>query len=136
MTFTASYIPIFNQAQMDLLNELHGLDGLGTDSSMWIGEFGADHGEPLASAVLVGPVTADTPMVPKNWDSIVLDGEGRAMVIVWIDSRKVATGFLNMAGGPGEPNKLNIPFGFKTGKSLIMLIVFRGRLLGSRAFYE
>jgi hypothetical protein len=133
MTFNPARIPAFNKVQMDLLNDLNGLDAPSI-ASLWLGEL--DGGEPLAAAVLAGPITGGNPMTEKRWDRLELTGEGRAMVILWIDNRKVATGMLNMTGGALSPNRLNIPQKVHTGNSLLALIIFQGRMLGCKAYFE
>jgi hypothetical protein len=136
MAFNPSNIPLFNKAQMSPLNDLGDLDDLGSLASLWLGELSGASGEMMASGVLVGPITGQAPMAEKKWDSIELSGKGRALVIAWIDNRKVAQGLLNMAGGHGLPNVLNIPQGIHTGYSLLLLIIFQGQMLGCKTHFE
>jgi hypothetical protein len=134
--YNATYIPIFNQNQMDLDNVDHGFDDLDVGISTWIGELAQEGGEPMAGVLLVGPIVGEDPTTEQNWDRLVLTGEGRAMAIVWIDRREVARGLLDMAGGPGDPNQLNFPEGVTEGQSCVILLAIQGKMLGCEVFYE
>jgi hypothetical protein len=136
VAFDPSLIPIFNQAQMDLLNQMEALEELSVGITTWVGELNGGGGELIASSVLVGPLTGDAPTEPKRWDNITLTGEGRALVFTWIDNRLVSKGMLNMAGGPRQPNVLKIPQKIHSGTSLLVLIIFLGKMLACEAFYE
>jgi hypothetical protein len=129
-------IPLFNQAQMDLQGDLHGLDQPGPAHSLWLGEVVDLGGELLAGSVLVGPLTGEAPTVMKDWDNLTLTGEGRALAIIWIDKRKVASGMLNMAGGPRNPNVLKIPEKIHSGYSFLALVIFTGEMFSCEAFFE
>ena len=130
------FITTFNDAQMSRVNNVAPLEALAATGPVWVGELSPDEGEYMAGAVLIGPFTGDAPVDEKVWDSLTLNGDGRAMTILWIDKRQVATGMLNLGGGPRQPNKLNIPERVHNGYSLLALVIFTGEMLGAEAMYE
>lgn len=136
MPYSSEHLSLFNQSQIGKENDILGLSRLPAATPLWLGEVVELGDEVLAGAVLVGPLTGEAPTEMKDWGNLTLTGKGRALVIIWIDNRRVATGMLNMAGGPRNPNVLPIPENIHSGYSFLALVIFMGEMFSCEAFFE
>ena len=130
-----AYISLFNEAQFSITNDLSRFDALAPGQDPWLGELTPDEGEFIAGAILVGPFHAGSMTTPKTWEMISFKGEGRVMVLVWIDDRLVAKGKLTLGRNTRKTNRLKLPRGNRTGASITALVILHGRLLEIKSWW-
>ena len=128
------FISVFNQIQMDPSGSIGGFDDF-VPGEEWVGEWSPNEGELLVSGVLVGPYHAGSPATLKKWERITFKGEGRAMVMVWIDGRKVAQGMVTLGKNLKNTNRLNLPRGKRTGCEILALVMLHGRMLEVKCWW-
>jgi hypothetical protein len=136
MSYDPSLLPKIIEVQLDPDNGMGDFEDLSPYGSLFLAEMSHEEGALIPGSILVGPLTAEDPTRMKVWECIEVHGEGRAMVLVWVDDRFVASGMLELAKGSTRPRRLNLPRKYRTGYKLLVYIAIQGKLLAAKAFCE
>lgn len=122
--------------QLSKGNDTTNILNVGPAFSMQVWELSRDEGEFIPFAVRTGPMGKPDHGVLKRYEAVEINGEGKALVMAWVQGRLVASGVLYAQEGPRRPRRLNIPRGLGDGNDIDLFIAHQGRLTGHEVFYE
>ena len=117
-------------------NVLGAFSGLTDPTRKFLAEINPPEGEPIPFLVRMGPNNDPDPGSRKKYRALEIDGDGQGFLMVWVDRRMVAQGFLSAQQAPKAMRKLNLPRGLGTGYGLDFMLIWQGTLLGVEAFWE
>ena len=122
--------------QLSKTNDTTNLLDVGLTSSMKLAELSQHEGQLIPFVVRTGPIGKPDHGLLKRYQSVEINGEGHALVLVWIQNRLVASGTLFAQEGPKRPRRLNIPRGLGIGYEIDLFIACQGELTGYEVFFE
>ncbi len=122
--------------QLSKTNDTTNLLDVGLTSSMKLAELSPLEGQPIPFSIRTGPIGKPDPGLLKRYQAVEINGEGRALVLVWIQDRLVASGVLFAQEAPNRPRRLNIPRGLGIGYDIDIFIAHQGKLTGYEVFFE
>lgn len=112
------------------------LASVGSTLTMKLAELSPYEGQLVPFSIRTGPMGRPDPGILKRYQAVEINGEGHALVLVWIQNRLVASGILFAQDGPKRSRRLNIPRGLGIGYDIDIYMAFQGRLTGYEVFYE
>lgn len=122
--------------QLSKTNDTSSLLNVGPGYSMQLAELSQMEGEFIPFGVRTGPMGKPDPGLMRKYQAVEINGEGKALVMVWVQGRLVASGVLFAQEGPRRARRLNIPRGLGNGYDIDIFIAHQGRLTGYEVFYD
>jgi hypothetical protein len=109
---------------------------IGGRLNTFLAELSPIEGPEIPFVIRMGPSNEPDPGIRKRYQAFEIDGDGRAFVMLWVDKRFVAQGWLYGIEAPGRPRRLPIPRGEGTGYGLDFMIAMQGELIAAEAFWK
>jgi len=139
--FTNALSQEIQSVQLSMDNVLGGFSFALENRDAWankpfLAELNPPEGVQIPLVIRMGPNNDPDPGSRKKYRALEIDGDGQGILMVWVDRRLVAKGFLSAQQAPRMPRKLNIPRGLGTGYGLDFMLIWQGTLLGVEIFWE
>jgi hypothetical protein len=106
------------------------------DQEPFLAEMSPGEGYEIPFVIRMGPSNDPDPGSRKRFRALEIDGDGRAFVMIWIDRRLVAKGWLYANETPEHVRRLNIPRGLGTGYGIDFMIAHQGTLVAVEVFWD
>lgn len=122
--------------QLSKTNDTSALLNVGITPTVKLAEISPREGQRIPLVIRTGPMGRPDPGLLKRFQAVEVNGEGEALVLIWVQNRLVASGVLFAQESPERPRRLNIPRGLGIGYDIDIFIAFQGKLTGYEVFFD